>query len=136
MYRPWDWMKEEWSGDGAIGHLWIGREDVQWPSIFDIIRYKGPALSCSGRIFVYIMQPHSTPSFTCDVLERKLTRSPVAQDDIAKARPDIDIRTAEMVSKSRWMVPGYKVRDLPLFPPPPQLLSFRQLLMSTTGEIR
>lgn len=69
-------MKEEWSGDRAIGHLWIGREDVQWPSIFDIIRYGGSALSCSGRIFVYAMQPHPTPSFTCDVLERKLTRSP------------------------------------------------------------
>ncbi|KAL0640880.1 ATP synthase d subunit [Maublancomyces gigas] len=29
-------------------------------------------------------------------------------DDIAKARPDIDIRTEQMVSKGRWMVPGYK----------------------------
>ncbi|KAG0135249.1 hypothetical protein HOY82DRAFT_601025 [Tuber indicum] len=29
-------------------------------------------------------------------------------DDIASARPDIDARTAEMVSKGRWMPAGYK----------------------------
>ncbi|KAF8449951.1 hypothetical protein BGX38DRAFT_1185545 [Terfezia claveryi] len=31
-------------------------------------------------------------------------------DDVAKARPDIDARTAEMVSKGRWMPAGYKER--------------------------
>ena len=31
------------------------------------------------------------------------------QDDVAKARPDIDERTSQLVSKGRWMVPGYKV---------------------------
>ncbi|KAL7272417.1 ATP synthase d subunit [Rhizina undulata] len=29
-------------------------------------------------------------------------------DDVAKARPDIDARTEQMVSRGRWMVPGYK----------------------------
>ncbi|CUS10632.1 unnamed protein product [Tuber aestivum] len=29
-------------------------------------------------------------------------------DDIARARPDIDTRTADMVSKGRWMPAGYK----------------------------
>ncbi|PWW71897.1 mitochondrial ATP synthase [Tuber magnatum] len=29
-------------------------------------------------------------------------------DDIARAGPDIDIRTADMVSKGRWMPAGYK----------------------------
>jgi len=29
-------------------------------------------------------------------------------DDIAKARPDIDARTEQMVTKGRWMPPGYK----------------------------
>ncbi|KAF8537546.1 hypothetical protein BDD12DRAFT_917999 [Trichophaea hybrida] len=29
-------------------------------------------------------------------------------DDVAKARPDIDIRTEQMVTKGRWMPPGYK----------------------------
>jgi len=27
------------------------------------------------------------------------------------ARPDIDERTSQLVSKGRWQVPGYKVRD-------------------------
>jgi len=29
-------------------------------------------------------------------------------DDVAKARPEIDKRTEEMVSRNRWEVPGYK----------------------------
>jgi len=29
-------------------------------------------------------------------------------DDVAKARPDIDARTEQMVQKGRWMPPGYK----------------------------
>ncbi|KAL2042613.1 hypothetical protein N7G274_004372 [Stereocaulon virgatum] len=29
-------------------------------------------------------------------------------DEVAAARPDIDERTAQLVSKGRWMVPGYK----------------------------
>lgn len=32
-------------------------------------------------------------------------------DDVAKARPDIDERTSQLVSRGRWAVPGYKVRD-------------------------
>ena len=35
------------------------------------------------------------------------------QDDIVAARPDIDERTAQLVSKGRWAVPGYKVRQQP-----------------------
>jgi hypothetical protein len=30
------------------------------------------------------------------------------QDEVAAARPDIDERTAQLVSKGRWAVPGYK----------------------------
>lgn len=30
-------------------------------------------------------------------------------DEVAAARPDIDEKTAQLVSKGRWMVPGYKV---------------------------
>ena len=29
---------------------------------------------------------------------------------IAAARPDIDEKTTQLVSKGRWSVPGYKVR--------------------------
>lgn len=32
-----------------------------------------------------------------------------SQDDVVAAAPDIDIRTEQLVSKGRWMVPGYKV---------------------------
>jgi hypothetical protein len=32
------------------------------------------------------------------------------QDDVAAAQPQIDERTAQLVSKGRWNVPGYKVR--------------------------
>ena len=35
------------------------------------------------------------------------------QDEVVAARPDIDERVAQLVSKGRWQVPGYKVR-LPL----------------------
>ena len=31
------------------------------------------------------------------------------QDEVAAARPDIDEKTAKLVSKGRWDVPGYKV---------------------------
>jgi hypothetical protein len=33
-----------------------------------------------------------------------------SKDEIAAARPDIDEKTAQLVSKGRWEVPGYKVR--------------------------
>lgn len=33
------------------------------------------------------------------------------QDEVAAARPDIDEKTAQLVSKGRWGVPGYKVRS-------------------------
>jgi hypothetical protein len=33
----------------------------------------------------------------------------LSQDEIAAARPDIDEKTAQLVSKGRWQVPGYKV---------------------------
>ena len=33
----------------------------------------------------------------------------VQQDEVAAARPDIDKRTEQLVSKGRWHVPGYKV---------------------------
>lgn len=35
----------------------------------------------------------------------------VSQDDVVAARPDIDVRTEQLVSKGRWYVPGYQVRN-------------------------
>ena len=32
------------------------------------------------------------------------------QDEVAAAEPSIDEKTAQLVSKGRWSVPGYKVR--------------------------
>jgi F-type H+-transporting ATPase subunit d len=32
----------------------------------------------------------------------------MTQDEIAAARPDIDEKTSQLVSKGRWSVPGYK----------------------------
>lgn len=37
----------------------------------------------------------------------------VLQDEVAAARPDIDEKTSQLVSKGRWSVPGYKVRFFP-----------------------
>ena len=37
----------------------------------------------------------------------------VIQDEVVAARPDIDERTAQLVSKGRWAVPGYKVCLIP-----------------------
>ena len=34
------------------------------------------------------------------------------QDEVAAAEPSIDEKTAKLVSKGRWVVPGYKVRYL------------------------
>ena len=34
------------------------------------------------------------------------------QDEVAAARPEIDARTEQLVSKGRWDVPGYKVGDI------------------------
>ncbi len=36
----------------------------------------------------------------------------ILQDEVAAARPDIDERTTQLVSKGRWAVPGYKVRQI------------------------
>lgn len=33
----------------------------------------------------------------------------LVQDEVAAAQPEIDTKTAELVSKGRWNVPGYKV---------------------------
>ncbi len=42
-------------------------------------------------------------------------------DEVAAAEPSIDEKTAKLVSKGRWSVPGYKVRSpsSPFFPTPP-----------------
>jgi len=42
----------------------------------------------------------------CTMHRRWLT---IPQDEVAAARPDIDERTTQLVSKGRWGVPGYKV---------------------------
>lgn len=34
------------------------------------------------------------------------------QDEVAAAEPSIDEKTNKLVSKGRWVVPGYKVRHL------------------------
>ncbi|MCJ1364526.1 ATP synthase d subunit [Acarospora aff. strigata] len=34
-------------------------------------------------------------------------------DEVVAARPDIDERTEQLVSKGRWQVPGYKARSTP-----------------------
>jgi hypothetical protein len=41
---------------------------------------------------------------------RDLLADRFSQDDVAAAREDIDKRTSQLVSKGRWMVPGYQVR--------------------------
>jgi len=46
------------------------------------------------------------------------------------ARPDIDQRVEQLVSKGRWQVPGYKARTLHL------LLRQYSLLTTIAGEIR
>lgn len=82
--KPWDWIEEEEWGWGDWAFADWGREGRMCRGLqylillFDMEVLHRPPLSHSGCIFVYIMQPppHSTPSFTCDVLERKLTRSP------------------------------------------------------------
>ena len=42
-------------------------------------------------------------------MERKANRWACFQDEVVAARPDIDERTTQLVSKGRWAVPGYKV---------------------------
>ncbi|KAF8473903.1 hypothetical protein BDZ91DRAFT_342101 [Kalaharituber pfeilii] len=45
---------------------------------------------------------------TLDNIESARPFEDLTVDDVAKARADIDARTAEMVSKGRWMPAGYK----------------------------
>ncbi|KAI5809893.1 putative ATP synthase D chain, mitochondrial [Peziza echinospora] len=45
---------------------------------------------------------------TLENIESARSFDELTVDDVAKARPDIDARTAEMVSKGRWMPAGYK----------------------------
>lgn len=44
------------------------------------------------------------------------------QDEVAAAEPSIDEKTAKLVSKGRWQVPGYKASFQFLFPSGPQLV--------------
>ena len=39
----------------------------------------------------------------------ELCTDQINQDDVVKARPDIDDKVTSLVSKGRWNVPGYKV---------------------------
>lgn len=50
------------------------------------------------------------------------------QDEVAAARPDIDEKTSQLVSKGRWAVPGYKVRNVARFA--------SQCINQFIGEIR
>jgi hypothetical protein len=43
------------------------------------------------------------------------------QDDVAAAEPSIDEKTAKLVSKGRWTVPGYKVCTTHTTTNPPDL---------------
>jgi hypothetical protein len=45
--------------------------------------------------------------------ERLLDADGLEQDEVAAAEPSIDEKTAKLVSKGRWSVPGYKVRTTP-----------------------
>lgn len=51
-----------------------------------------------------------------DVLNRWLINAANKQEDIGKAAPIVEQKTAELVSKGRWSVPGYKVRTAFLRP--------------------
>lgn len=54
-------------------------------------------------------------------------------DEVAAARPDIDKRTEQLVSKGRWSVPGYKVRLIPSFD---DCSILGEMLINALGEIR
>ena len=45
------------------------------------------------------------------LIARKRKANPGLQEDVAAAEPQIDERTSQLVSKGRWQVPGYKVRE-------------------------
>ncbi len=62
-----------------------------------------------------------------------------AQDDCAAAEPSIDEKTASLVSKGRWSVPGYKVRLLSFpggSPQTPGLASLEVVYPQTPFEER
>lgn len=54
-------------------------------------------------------------------------------DEVAAAEPSIDEKTAKLVSKGRWMVPGYKVRFSPIHLPRKDMV---RLLTRSQGKIR
>ena len=56
------------------------------------------------------------------------------QDEVAAARPDIDERTAQLVSKGRWAVPGYKASHL--FDIPRRGILYENPTDTKIGEIR
>lgn len=47
--------------------------------------------------------------YTKSSKQSPMTDADYQQDEVAAARPDIDEKTAMLVSKGRWSVPGYKV---------------------------
>lgn len=47
-------------------------------------------------------------SMTLKNIEEARSFDQLTVDDVANARPDIDVRTEQMVQKGRWMPPGYK----------------------------
>lgn len=61
-------------------------------------------------------RPFEDLTVVCDRMVLRLTArkrkaNPGLQEDVAAAEPQIDERTSQLVSKGRWQVPGYKVRE-------------------------
>ena len=54
-------------------------------------------------------------NMTLENIEQARPFEELTVDEVAKAKPEIDARTAEMVSKGRWMPAGYKVSFFILF---------------------
>lgn len=59
-----------------------------------------------------------------------VSRLTFLQDDVVAARPDIDQRVEQLVSKGRWQVPGYQVSAFR------NSSSLQLRLTHETGEIR
>ena len=62
-------------------------------------------------------------------LQRAQTNTDGVQDEVAAAEPSIDEKTAKLVSKGRWSVPGYKVSSYTVF-------SVNVYILTLSGKIR
>ncbi|KAL8786569.1 MAG: hypothetical protein Q9213_002706 [Squamulea squamosa] len=81
--------------------------DVGW-QLKAIEAFEGQAVKSAEETKGKVDQEVAALSKTLENIETARPFDELTVDEVAAAQPEIDKRTEQLVSKGRWMVPGYK----------------------------